>query len=289
MTNLTQTGRPERRTSPLRGVLRARYAALPAEHGAWVFLFSPLLAGLAAGGLSRGSAPLVAAALAAFLIRQPVTLLVKIFSRRRPRKEMPAGLFWLGVYGLIGLAALAALVALGYGFLLWLAVSAAPVLAAHLWLVSRRAERRALWVELVASGTLALSAPAAYWVGQGAYLPDGWLLWGLLWLQVAGTILYAYLRLEQRALKEKPAPAESLRMALPALAYNWAVFLLALGLGLGGVVPRLVPLAFLVQPLETVWGTLYPAVGVKPKVIGLRQTAMSALFTLVMILTWLAG
>ncbi|HPO59144.1 MAG TPA: hypothetical protein PLV53_09895, partial [Anaerolineaceae bacterium] len=85
------------------------------------------------------------------------------------------------------------------------------------------------------------------------------------------------------------APAESLRMALPALAYNWAVFLLALGLGLGGVVPRLVPLAFLVQPLETVWGTLYPAVGVKPKVIGLRQTAMSALFTLVMILTWLAG
>ena len=51
----------------------------------------------------------------------------------------------------------------------------------------------------------ALAAPAALWVGQGYPDPQGWFLFGLVWLQSAASIVYAYLRLEQRLL---PAPPD---------------------------------------------------------------------------------
>jgi hypothetical protein len=59
--------------------LFTRAIALPTDHGAWVFLLSPLLIGLYAGGrFTLASGALVVAALAAFLLRQPVTILIKV-------------------------------------------------------------------------------------------------------------------------------------------------------------------------------------------------------------------
>lgn len=265
---------------------RAKHIALPSEHGAWVFLLSPLAIGLSAGGIRPAGLLLFAAAMAAFLIRQPVTMAVKVISGRRPRGELSNIFFWLGLYGLVGAAAAGALVALGYGYLFWLAVPAAPVFVWHLWLVSRRAERRQMLVEIAAAGVLALAAPAAFWAGRGQVDLTGWLLWALSWLQIAGTILYAYLRLEQRQLKQQPDRSGALRMARPALLYNALAFVLVAGLALGRIVPVLLPLAYLIQPVETAWGALNPAVGVKPKIIGIRQLAISVLFTAVFMLCW---
>ena len=270
----------------LSSALRTRHVALPAEHGAWVFLFSPLAIGLALGGVRPASLLLVVGVLAAFLIRQPVTIAVKAWSGRRGKNELPAAAAWLGIYGLLGLLAAGSLIALGYGFILWLAVPAVPVFAWHLWLVSRRAERRQWLMEIAASGVLALSAPAAYWVGRGAIDPTGWLLWGLSWLQVAGTILYAYLRLAQRQLKAQPTPRERLWMGRGAMLYNLAALLLVSGLAVVRAVPAPLVLAYLIQPLEVLWGITHPAVGVKPKVIGIRQLIVSLLFTVTFILTW---
>jgi hypothetical protein len=65
--------------------LLRRHVALPSDHGSWVFLFSPLLIGLFAGGSwSMATLYLIVAAAAAFLIRQPTTMAVKIHSGRRP-------------------------------------------------------------------------------------------------------------------------------------------------------------------------------------------------------------
>jgi hypothetical protein len=271
---------------PRQRSLRWKHIALPAEHGAWVFLSSPLAIGLALGGVTPASLLLVVGALAAFLIRQPVTIAVKAYSGRRAKSELGPAAAWLAIYGLIGLATLAGLLALGYGRLLWLAVPALPILAWHLYLVSRRAERRQALMEIVASGVLALAAPAAYWVGLGSYDAAGWGLWALAWLQVTGTILYAYLRLEQRQWKAAPLLRAGLVHARPALVFNLAAFALVLGLALAGLLPRWLPLAYLIQPLETLWGTLHPAVGVKPKHIGIRQLIVSVLFTVVFILLW---
>src|SRR5574337_856184 len=120
-----------------------RHIALPTDHGSWVFLLIPLLVGLFAGGRwTPAILPLVVAALAAFLLRQPVTIAVKAYSGRRSRSDLPAARFWMLVYGLIGLLALAALFALGFWYLLVLALPAAPVFGWHLYLVARREERR---------------------------------------------------------------------------------------------------------------------------------------------------
>jgi hypothetical protein len=269
-----------------KAALRARHIALPSEHGAWVFLFSPLVIGLAAGGVRPASLLLITALVAGFLIRQPVTMAVKVYAGRRPRRELANIVAWLLVYGAVGMASAIALAVLGYGFLAWLALPALPVFAWHLWLVRRRAERRQMLVEVAGSGVLALAAPAAYWVGLGRVDPTGWLLWALVWLQVAGTILYAYLRLEQRVLEQIPDWRQSFRMARVALVYNAAVFLLVAGLGFIKVAPMLLPLAYLIQPVEVAWGTGHPAVGVKPKAIGIRQLIVSTLFTLVFVLAW---
>jgi len=276
-----------RKKGLLRGRLFLKQVAVPAEHGSWVFLFSPLLIGLFLGGSwTLQSLLLVTAAMAGFLIRQPITILVKITSKRRPRSELPAAVFWMGVYGLIGAAAMGSLAWLGFGYLGLLALPGLPVLAWHLRLVSRRAERKQAGVEVVASGILALAAPAAYWVGRGAPDPFGWLLWVLCWLQAGASIVYAYLRLEQRKLPAAPDRQARLRMALPALAFTSANLALAGLLAAAGWTPAWLPLAFAVQWLESLWGASHPAIGVRPTAVGVRQLVVSSLFTLVFILAF---
>ena len=67
---------------------------LPQDHGSWVFILSPLLIGLFAGkNFNYASFNLIIAAMGAFLIRQPLTIAVKIYSRRRAKDELPAARF----------------------------------------------------------------------------------------------------------------------------------------------------------------------------------------------------
>ncbi|MEW5871881.1 MAG: YwiC-like family protein [Chloroflexota bacterium] len=264
-----------------------RHIALPQDHGSWVFLLSPLLIGLFAGGeFSLATDFLVLAALAAFLIRQPVTIAVKAYNGRRSRRDLPAARFWMVVYALLGLAALAGLVRLGFSYILLLALPGAPVFAWHLYLVSRRAERRQAGVEIIASGVLALAAPAGLWVGLGSPDPSGWWLFVLTWLQSAASIVYAYLRLEQRDLAEMPALPSRLRMAWRALLYTTFNLLVVTILSLMDILPPFLVAPYALQWLETLWGTFKPAIGVKPTAIGIRQLVVSSLFTALFILVW---
>jgi hypothetical protein len=273
-----------------RSTILKRHVALPSDHGSWVFLFSPLLIGLFAGGnWSLASLYLIIASLAAFLIRQPTSMVVKVYSGRRSKRDLPAAWFWMGVYGLIALLALVGLISQGYAYLLVLAVPGVPVFAWHLYLVSRRAERRQLGVEIVGSGVLALAAPAGYWVGVGSAEPTGWLLLLLTWLQSAASIVYAYLRLEQREWQAIPPTSMRIKPAQRALLYTSFNLLLALGLSLANITPTLLFIPYALQWVETIWGTLRPAVGYKPTTIGIRQLVVSTLFTILFIITWRIG
>ncbi len=253
-----------------------------------MFILSPLLIGLFAGGsFSLASLLLVVAALAAFLIRQPVTIAVKAYSGRRSRRDLPAARSWIVVYASIGLLSITGLVLQGFGYLLYLALPGLPVFAWHLYLVSQRAERRQAGVEIVGSGVLALAAPAAMWVGQGYPAPIGWLLFGLVWLQSAASIVYAYLRLEQRGLSSVPDLAERLKMGRRALMYTSFNLIAVTTLAIAAMIPPLLPLAYAIQWIETIWGALLrPAVGLKPTTIGFRQLAVSTLFTITFIIAW---
>jgi hypothetical protein len=260
---------------------------LPQDHGSWVFIFSPLLVGLFAGGrFTWPSLSLVLAAIAAFLVRQPVTMAVKAYSGRRPKSDLPAAWFWIAVYSVMALLALIGLVRAGFGYLLILAIPGAPVFAWHLWLVSKREERRRANVEIIATGVLSLAAPAAYWVGIGRYDVVGWWLWILVWSQTAASIVYAYLRLEQRERSEGMERAELWMMGSQAFAYTAFNLLGVLLLGIFSVLPRFLFLPYLLQWLETVWGILNPAIKWKPTRIGVRQLIVSTLWTILFIVTW---
>ena len=272
---------------PLWNIVKAKHVAIPSEHGAWIFLFSPLLIGLFIGGFSSGTIPLILTLLSAFLIRQPVTILVKVFSGRRPQKDLYPALIWLIIYGFVLISNLIILILQKYVFILLLALPALPVFIWHLWLVSKRAERRQKLIEIAASGVLALAAPAIFWVGQQQYNPTGWLLWVFTWLQVTGTILYAYLRLEQRQLKQQPTLKESIKMSSEAFIFNLILFISILVIAIMGWIPTFLPLAFLIQPLEVIWGTFNPAISEAPKKIGIRQLLVSSIFTVSFIIAWL--
>ena len=268
-----------------------KQVALPQDHGSWVFILSPLLVGIFAGGeFTYATFNLIISAMSAFMIRQPMTVTVKAYSGRRPKTDLIPARFWLLVYGSIAALALLGLILEGFGYILFLAIPGAPVFAWHLWLVSQRSERKQAGIEVIATGVLSLVAPAAYWIGIREYDPLGWWLWGFTWLQSAASIVYAYLRLGQRDLKQDQASAMSRgewwRMGIRALAYTSFNLVVSFGLGLSNLVPRFIFIAFLAQWLETLWGITHPAVGWKPTKIGIRQLIVSILWTVLFIIFW---
>lgn len=268
-----------------------RQIALPQDHGSWVFILSPLLIGIFAGGTFRSASfYLVIAAMSAFLIRQPMTAVVKVMSKRRSTADLPAARFWMLVYGILAAVTLTGLILSGYAYILYLAVPGAPVFVWHLWLVSKRSERRQAGIEVIATGVLALTAPAAYWVGIGEYSPHGWWLWLFTWLQSAASIVYAYLRLSQREVSLEQAAVKSRsdwrQMGKRATLYTSFNLILSAGLAAFAFVPKFIFIPFLAQWLETVWGVTHPAVGWKPTRIGVRQLIVSILWTILFIVFW---
>lgn len=265
--------------------------ALPQDHGSWVFILSPLLVGIFAGeNFTSATFFLIVAAMSAFMLRQPMTVMVKALSDRRPKTDLPAAYFWSLIYGAIATAALTGLILEGFSYLLYLAIPGAPVFAWHLWLVSQRAERRQAGIEVIATGVLSLSAPAAYWVGVHGYEPAGWWLWMFTWLQSAASIVYAYLRLSQREMSQEQAAGTSRsewwRMGIRAFIYTSFNLVLSAFLGVAKLIPIFIFVPFALQWLETIWGIFNPAVGWKPTRIGIRQLIVSILWTVLFVLTW---
>jgi hypothetical protein len=271
-----------KRADRMPSLWRKQYA-LPAEHGSWIWWLGPLFIGLAAGGrVDLDAALLLLAALCGFLIRQPATILVKAISQRRPREDWKPASFWIAIYGLIGASAVWALIAAGFSQIVLLAIPGVPVFAWHLWLVSRRAERGQMGIELVGAGVLALAAPAGYWIAGGMDGRIPWILWALTWLQAAASIVFIYLRLEQRKLKVAAPAAERWRQGGRTIIYHTFNLAVSLSLALLGWTPWFVPVAFGLMLLDALEGVARPPIGAQPRAIGMRQLGASALFAVVM-------
>lgn len=261
--------------------------AIPQDHGSWVFILSPLIIGICAGGTWRTELiPLVISAISIFLIRQPVTVIVKLKTGRRGIDDLPVALFWSLFYGIIILISFLHLVKNGFGYLFLLAIPGLVAFSVHLYLVSRRSERRQIAVEVFATGTLALAAPASFWVSIGNPDPQGWWLFLLVWMQSTVSIIYIYLRLNQRIWNPFPPVKERIKLGLNALLSSLFSLIIVISLSVLGKLPYLLFLPYLLQFIETIYGTMNPAVGKKPTEIGFRQLLISTIFTLLFVITW---
>ncbi len=290
MADAHQSSQP--RASSLSGLGRSRlmkkHLILPPEHGAWIWLAGPFVVGAVAGkSWSLDILLCGATVLAAFFARQPVTLLVKMISGRRSRRELTPALFWLAVDGSLAAILAVTLALRGYTQILLLALPAVPVFGWYLWLVSRRAERRQTGVQIVAAGVLSLAAPAGYWVAGGSAPGLPWIIWGVMWFQAAASIVFVQLRLEQRDWSQTGSLPLRLSRGKRALLYNGFNALAGLiGWVILGLWPIWLTVGFGLMLVDTIEGVLRPAVGSRPNAVGIRQGISSGIFILLAALSF---
>ncbi len=275
------------RTRPTRWSWFRRRIAVPGEHGSWVLFLSPLVLGVWAGGaLPVATAYLLVAATAGFLLRQPITALVKVRSGTRPASDVPAACFWIAIYSLLAGLHVLGLVLRGFGSILVLALPAVLIMGWYVALVGRRAQRHQPGVELLGAGALSLAAPAAMWIGLGWADPRGWLLWVLVWAASAASIASTHVQLEQRTWTEPRPLRTRLHTGRSALIGAAALPLGVAVLAASGLVPALLVMPYLILAAETLQSVLRPARGRRPRQIGVRQLTTNVLFTVAFLLTW---
>jgi hypothetical protein len=263
-----------------------KHYAIPSEHGSWIWWIGPLLLGACAGGKWRPAMLwLTLAALAAFLSRQPASILIKTFSGRRPERDRIPALVWLCGYSALAALAVSQLIRLNHGQVLWLAVPAVPILGWHFSLIAKRRERKQMGIEIIGTGALALAAPAAYWVSGGTDAVLPLILWLSSWLQSAASITLVYFRLDQKTWDSGLALALRARSGYRTLAYHGFNFLFGWSLVCAGSLNAIAGMAFSMMLLDTLLAIVRPAINARPRSIGLRQLFSSSLFYLLMILS----
>lgn len=205
-------------------------------------LLVPLLVGLGVAG--RVDAPgllFAGAALALFLARYPMTMMLK---RPRLRRE-PAWPVWTLVYLLLaGGFTLPLLGSYGRWGLMGIGALAGLLMVAYLMMVARRAEMTAAGEWLGIAG-LTLTAPGAYYAATGILDGTAMLLWLINLLYFGGTVFYVKLKVREQP--RRPAPVstwEKLMAGRATLLYHLFALSIVLWLSFFGWAPALAPLAF---------------------------------------------
>jgi hypothetical protein len=251
--------------------VRWKSVALPAEHGGWGFLAEPVVLGLAMAPSAPGTC-LAFAALAGFLARHPLRLL--LIDRRKgaryPRTVL-AGRFLAG-YAVLGLLLLAAAFALApTPFWPPLAV-AAPVGLVALAFDARGRSREAL---PEAAGAVALGASAsAIALAGGAPAAFAWAAWALLALRAVASVLYVRARIRlDRGLAAGPRAVHAGHAVALAAATGFAS---------AGWAPWLAPVVFFVLLARSGWGLSSWRRPVRPQTLGFQELGYG-LLTLVLL------
>jgi hypothetical protein len=248
--------------SPLRSV------ALPTEHGGWSLTAEPALLGLLVAWSWSGFA-IGVAAMAAFVARTPLKLLLVDLFRRRwlDRTRLAAAV--LAVEGVL-IAGLLAAAEAGTGPSFWWPFAvAAPLVVLELWFDMRSRSRRLL-PEL--AGTVGIgSVAAAVALAAGAGTGLAWALWCVV--AARGVAAIPYVRTQVLRLHRRPHARWH-----SDLAQTVAVGAVAVGWGVGDV-----PAAS-VAALAVVAGVNLVAVRAEPrppKVLGMQQMVLGLMVTLV--------
>lgn len=277
------TAAPGRPASRAPGRRRRGPGWVPNQHGAWAMLVLPVAVGAVAAGLRWWHLLLLAAWLSAYLVYFATGLWLK--SRRRRRYLPPVRAY------AVSTAALGALVVVGEPAVLRWGVAFAPLLAASLVLVARRADRTVTndLVTVAAACLMAVVAHAgAVPTGAGvAWLPGGgdphaWVLAGVLLAYFAGTVPYVKTMIRSRGDGRMYAASVGLHAAVAVGAGAWASGAAAGARPDAALAAWLTVLAVLLAARAAVVPRRWPAA--TPKQVGLGEIAASVALGVVLLL-----
>ncbi|HWJ04077.1 MAG TPA: YwiC-like family protein [Verrucomicrobiae bacterium] len=252
---------------------------VPREHGAWAMLLVPFLVGIGVNGFAFNLPVLLTAglALALFLARYPLTLLVKYPQRKN--SYIPSLLLYLGAAGVLAVPLL-----VGYKLyaLIPMGVLALVFLGSNLWLTARGHER-SLSANLLGITGLSLTAPLAYYVSSGPIKLLSLML--TLWIVCSlffGSSLF-YVKMLFRESKNPYFREAALTVHLLGLVVTVAGVLT-------GLAPLLLPLAF-IPPLVKVVIAIRRSGTPSLRQIGFQEIAYSLVFLVLTIIsfTYLLG
>jgi hypothetical protein len=254
--------------------VRWQSVALPTEHGGWGFVSEPVVLGLLLapgfGGLAMGIA-----AFAAFLLHQPLKIVLKDTRAGRSVPRTAAAQRFVLIYG--GTLAAAGIIVLllmpSWIVLAPLAMST-PLIAVQLWQDSQN-QGRSLLAEL--AGSMATGAFASSIVMlRGWELAPALLLW--LALAVRGFTSVLYVRSRLRLERGKPA------MRGLALASHGAGLAILSAMAASALIPWTAPVAMAILAARATLGLSSLRKPRPPKVIGILEMVYGLGFVLLIAL-----
>jgi hypothetical protein len=253
---------------------------IPREHGAWAVLYGPFLIG--AGSAGRLDAEILifwVAVTAFFLARHPLSRLARLGAAGPIDADKFS--YWMRWFVIYLVAGLAATVPLLFYYKLWyllpLGGASALVLLAHLYLSTKRAERRLLGEFLGVAG-LTLTAPGAYYVLQARADDVALFLWFWNLLYFTSGIFYVKMRVGCFARK----PDSHLLLWQCAL-YHLLLLCLIVSWVWWGRVSQLFLLAFLPIVVRAFAGMLVRQRGLNLKRIGYMEIGFTVIFVIAMV------
>lgn len=239
--------------------------------------------GVAAAGQVRPTLLAVTlGAFAAFCVRQPLTLWIKSWRLSSHAQDRGVAMFWIAVYS--GVCALVAALLLidGNARVLLLAIPALPIFAWHFYLVAQANERRQMLRDVLASLALALAGTAAYWSCGGNDRVTAALVWLLPGLHSSASVVHMFLRLEQRRWADAGALSRRLLLGTGPIAHHGGNVAVVILLCATGNISIMAVLAFVVCLIEGALSVVKPQIGHTPKQLGMRQLAISTVFSILM-------
>ncbi len=252
--------------------------ALPTEHGGWGFLFEPLVAGLAIA-FSAGGAWIAVMMVGAFLVRQPLKILVIDRIGMRINERAMMALYFVVIYGSIfAVGFVAAVMTAGFWPLLPLAC-VLPLAAVQLYFDFSR-QGRHLLPELGGAVTISASIAAVALAG-GMTLPAALGLWAIFVARLIPSILYV----RERLLLEK---GKAFSKNIPLIAHVIAVVSIAL-LASFGLIPALAVFAMLILLVRTVEGLSDGRRKMKAMKIGIFEVIYGTITVLAVIVGYYTG
>ncbi|MGD9590646.1 MAG: YwiC-like family protein [Pyrinomonadaceae bacterium] len=258
--------------------VRVRSIALPVEHGAWGFLFEPIVASLAIA-FSGGGVLIAVMCIGAFLARQPVkAYLQNRAARNDPHLAAAAirfGLFYGAFFlaGLLGSMATAGL----WPLVPFLAVI--PLGAVQIYF-DAAGQGRQLLPELLGALAISASAPAILLAGGFGIVAAG-----AFWLVFIARLIPSIIYVRERLRLEK---GKSFSRIVPHLSHAAALVLVG-SLAFFRMVPMLAAFAMAVLSFRAIEGLSSGRIKMKAMQIGIAEVVFGVVTAAALIIGHYSG